>query len=146
MEKLVDIVHFLHLDINKAFGSADSRDPFIQTIGNRQRLGPAGLSLHYANIVLQMDTLVARSASMPANTRDALYQSLPPNIKLTLRFDPTVNTGPARTAGLPQLLPVFRKVLLECIQLHHHNNKLTTFFCRDVSSTGYRPGTTIGYK
>lgn len=35
MEKLVDIVHFLHLDINKAFGSADSRNPFIQTIGNR---------------------------------------------------------------------------------------------------------------
>ncbi|CAL5214644.1 unnamed protein product [Lathyrus oleraceus] len=85
MEKLVDIVHFLHLEINKAFGSADSRKPFIQTIGNRQRLGPAGLSLHYANIVLQMDTLVARSASMPANTRDTLYQSLPPNIKLTLR-------------------------------------------------------------
>ncbi|CAI8619223.1 unnamed protein product [Vicia faba] len=85
MEKLVDIVHFLHLEINKAFGSADNHKPFIQTISNRQRLGPAGLSLHYANIVLQMDTLVARSASMPANTRDTLYQSLPPNIKLTLR-------------------------------------------------------------
>ncbi|KAG5014376.1 hypothetical protein JHK85_020512 [Glycine max] len=28
---------------------------------------------------------VARSSSMPANTRDALYQSLPPNIKLALR-------------------------------------------------------------
>lgn len=85
MEKLVDIVHFLHLEINKAFGSADGRKPFIRTISNRQRLGPAGLSLHYANIVLQMDTLVARSSSMPANTRDTLYQSLPPNIKLTLR-------------------------------------------------------------
>ncbi|MCH88908.1 hypothetical protein A2U01_0009801, partial [Trifolium medium] len=85
MEKLVDIVHFLHLEINKAFGSEDGRKPFIQSKSNRQRLGPAGLSLHYANIVLQMDTLVARSGSMPANTRDTLYQSLPPNIKLTLR-------------------------------------------------------------
>ncbi|KAI5396824.1 hypothetical protein KIW84_062883 [Lathyrus oleraceus] len=101
MEKLVDIVHFLHLDINKAFGSADSRNPFIQTIGNRQRLGPAGLSLHYANIVLQMDTLVARSASMPANTRDALYQSLPPNIKLTLRSSKDCWSS-AIAAGLPQ--------------------------------------------
>ncbi|KAK2384937.1 hypothetical protein P8452_39742 [Trifolium repens] len=85
MEKLVDIVHFLHLEINKSFGSEDGRNPFIHSKSNRQRLGPAGLSLHYANIVLQMDTLVARSGSMPANTRDTLYQSLPPNIKLTLR-------------------------------------------------------------
>ncbi|KAJ1387778.1 hypothetical protein SESBI_39677 [Sesbania bispinosa] len=85
MEKLVDIVHFLHLEINNAFGSADARKPLIQTSSNRQRLGPAGLALHYANIVLQIDTLVARSSSMPANTRDTLYQSLPPNIKSTLR-------------------------------------------------------------
>ncbi|CAJ2676768.1 unnamed protein product [Trifolium pratense] len=58
MEKLVDIVHFLHLEINKAFGSDDGCKPFIQSKSNRQRLGPAGLSLHYANIVLQMDTLL----------------------------------------------------------------------------------------
>ncbi|KAH1048911.1 hypothetical protein GLYMA_08G004300v4 [Glycine max] len=85
MEKLVEIVHFLHLEINNAFGTADDHKPLIRTISNRQKLGPAGLALHYANIVLQIDTLVARSSSMPANTRDALYQSLPPNIKLALR-------------------------------------------------------------
>ncbi|RDX69626.1 hypothetical protein CR513_51237, partial [Mucuna pruriens] len=84
MEKLVDIVHFLHLEISNAFGNADGHKPLIGYMSNRQRLGPAGLALHYANIVLQIDTLVARS-SMPANTKDALYQSLPPNIKLTLR-------------------------------------------------------------
>ncbi|BAT73210.1 hypothetical protein LR48_Vigan01g008800 [Vigna angularis] len=85
MEKLVEMVHFLHLEINSVFGTADDHKPLIQTISNRQRLGPAGLALHYANIVLQIDTLVARSSSMPANTRDALYQSLPPNIKLSFR-------------------------------------------------------------
>ncbi|KAL1364633.1 hypothetical protein HN51_012779 [Arachis hypogaea] len=85
MEKLVDIVSFLHLEIDNIFGSPDVRKPLIGTMSNRQRLGPAGLSLHYANIVLQIDTLVARSSSMPANTRDSLYQSLPPNIKSALR-------------------------------------------------------------
>ncbi|KAL3021179.1 hypothetical protein AAZX31_05G183500 [Glycine max] len=85
MEKLVEIVHFLHLEINNAFGTEDDHKPLIQTISSRQKLGPAGLALHYANIVLQIDTLVARSSSMPANTRDALYQSLPPNIKSALR-------------------------------------------------------------
>ncbi|KAL2342870.1 hypothetical protein Fmac_004155 [Flemingia macrophylla] len=85
MEKLVEIVQFLHLEINNNFGTADDQKPLIRTISNRQKLGPAGLALHYANIVLQIDTLVARSSSMPSNTRDALYQSLPPNIKLALR-------------------------------------------------------------
>ncbi|KAG5067152.1 hypothetical protein JHK86_010883 [Glycine max] len=83
MEKLVDIVHFLYLEISNAFGNADDPKPFIGRMSNRQTLGPAGLALHYANIVLQIDTLVARS-SIPANTKDALYQSLPPNIKLAL--------------------------------------------------------------
>ncbi|KAF7840173.1 DUF668 family protein [Senna tora] len=83
MEKLVEIVQFMYLEINNAFGSADGNKPAIGS--SRQRLGPAGLSLHYANIVLQIDTLVARSSLMPANTRDGLYQSLPPNIKLALR-------------------------------------------------------------
>ncbi|XP_020227406.1 uncharacterized protein LOC109808704 [Cajanus cajan] len=85
MEKLVEIVQFLHLEINNAFGTADDHKPLIRTVSSRQKLGPAGLALHYANIVLQIDTLVARSSSMPSNTRDTLYQSLPPNIKLALR-------------------------------------------------------------
>ncbi|KAK4256846.1 hypothetical protein QN277_006516 [Acacia crassicarpa] len=85
MEKLVDIVQFLHLEMNNNFVSEDRQKPVIGYSSSRQRLGPAGLALHYANIVLQIDTLVARSSSMPANTRDSLYQGLPPNIKLALR-------------------------------------------------------------
>ncbi|XP_027903866.1 uncharacterized protein LOC114163761 [Vigna unguiculata] len=84
MEKLVDIVHFLLLEISNVFRNIDSHKPLTGHTSNRQRLGPAGLALHYANIVLQIDTIVARS-SVPANTKDSLYQSLPPNIKLALR-------------------------------------------------------------
>ncbi|KAF5745052.1 hypothetical protein HS088_TW07G00633 [Tripterygium wilfordii] len=85
MEKLVDIVHYILLEIHNTFGSADSSTPVKESVSHRQRLGPAGLALHYANIVMQIDTLVARSSNMPSNTRDALYQSLPPNIISALR-------------------------------------------------------------
>ncbi|XP_062207620.1 protein PSK SIMULATOR 1-like isoform X2 [Phragmites australis] len=84
MEKLVDIVQFLHLEIHNAFGRSDNEESQEPT-KRRNRLGPAGLALHYANIITQIDTLVSRSSSIPPNTRDALYQSLPPTIKSSLR-------------------------------------------------------------
>ncbi|XP_038695606.1 protein PSK SIMULATOR 1-like isoform X2 [Tripterygium wilfordii] len=85
MEKLVDIVHFLHLGIHEAFGNADCDMPAKVSPSNHKKLGSACLALHYANIISQIDTLVSRSSSVPPNTRDALYQGLPPNIKLALR-------------------------------------------------------------
>ncbi|XP_068482731.1 protein PSK SIMULATOR 1-like isoform X2 [Phaseolus vulgaris] len=85
MEKLVDIVLFLHLEIINVFGNTDDHEPSIGHMSNCQRLGPAGLALHYANIVRQIDTLVTKSTMSAANTKDSLYQSLPPNIKLALR-------------------------------------------------------------
>ncbi|KAJ9177069.1 hypothetical protein P3X46_012322 [Hevea brasiliensis] len=85
MGKLVDIVHFLLLEIHNIFGSEDANGPIKVSKNNHQRLGPAGLSLHYANIIMQIDTLVARSSSMPPNTRDSLYLNLPPSIKSALR-------------------------------------------------------------
>ncbi|XVF63252.1 hypothetical protein PTKIN_Ptkin09bG0072800 [Pterospermum kingtungense] len=85
MEKLVDIVHFLHLEIHEAFGSADGDKPVKGSFSNHKKLGSAGLALHYANIITQIDTLVSRSSSVPPNTRDSLYQGLPPTIKSSLR-------------------------------------------------------------
>ncbi|XP_054781126.1 protein PSK SIMULATOR 1-like isoform X2 [Prosopis cineraria] len=85
MEKLVDIVHFLHLEIHEAFGSADSFSEGKDSLGSHKKLGSAGLALHYANIITQIDTLVSRSSSVPPNTRDALYQGLPPSVKSALR-------------------------------------------------------------
>ncbi|KAJ3687904.1 hypothetical protein LUZ61_017068 [Rhynchospora tenuis] len=86
MEKFVDVVHFLHLEIHDAFGSADMLDQAeVYGTNRRTRLGPAGLALHYANIICQIDTLVSRSSSVPPSTRDALYQGLPPGIKSALR-------------------------------------------------------------
>ncbi|KAJ0969518.1 hypothetical protein J5N97_022395 [Dioscorea zingiberensis] len=85
MEKLVDIVHFLHLEIRDAFGIADGDKPVKGSFNTHQRLGSAGLALHYANIITQIDTLVSRSSSVPPNSRDTLYQCLPPSIKGALR-------------------------------------------------------------
>ncbi|KAL6010684.1 hypothetical protein ACLOJK_001122 [Asimina triloba] len=57
MEKLVDIVHFLHIEIHDAFGSAGGDVTVKVSLNNRQTLGSAGLALHYANIISQIDTL-----------------------------------------------------------------------------------------
>ncbi|KAJ0233878.1 Protein PSK SIMULATOR 3 [Hirschfeldia incana] len=85
MEKLVDIVHFLLLEIHNIFGGADDQQGKKGATDHDRRLGPAGLALHYANIIMQIDTLVARASSITSNARDSLYQSLPPGIKLALR-------------------------------------------------------------
>ncbi|KAI5067523.1 hypothetical protein GOP47_0018051 [Adiantum capillus-veneris] len=88
MEKLVDIVYYLHHEIQNAFHDAGERAQALQGIssgGCVKRLGPAGLSLHYANLINQIDSLVSRPSSIPPNTRDNLYQGLPPSIKLSLR-------------------------------------------------------------
>ncbi|KAG6526097.1 hypothetical protein ZIOFF_016074 [Zingiber officinale] len=57
--KLVDIVHFIHLKINDAFGNSDTSKPAEPSTKFQRRLGPAGLALHYANIITQIDTLLS---------------------------------------------------------------------------------------
>ncbi|TYI78577.1 hypothetical protein E1A91_D06G222400v1 [Gossypium mustelinum] len=58
MEKLVDIVHYLILEIHCAFGSNEYQKSPEGSESGHQRLGPAGLALHYANIIMQVDILV----------------------------------------------------------------------------------------
>ncbi|PKA47969.1 hypothetical protein AXF42_Ash016316 [Apostasia shenzhenica] len=58
MEKLLNVLHFLHLEINDAFGTADGDKPIIGSMNSHQRLGSAGLALHYANIITQIDTML----------------------------------------------------------------------------------------
>ncbi|KAL2504702.1 Protein of unknown function (DUF668) [Abeliophyllum distichum] len=85
MEKLVDIVLFLNQEINYIFGSPVGETAEKGSTNNKPRLGPAGLALHYANIILQIDSIVARPSSIPPNARDILYQSLPPSLKSSLK-------------------------------------------------------------
>lgn len=86
VEKLVDIVTFIHQQITEAFqdngeavqvGKVQSKQP--------ERLGPAGLALHYANIINQIDNIASRPMSLPPNVRDTLYQGLPNSVKSSLR-------------------------------------------------------------
>lgn len=89
VEKLVDLVYFLHQEIQENFKDSDLESEKIlskkNAQGSPQRLGPAGLALHYANIVNQIDSLVSRPSSVPPNTRDTLYRGLPLSIKSALR-------------------------------------------------------------
>ncbi|KAF6984844.1 hypothetical protein CFC21_002792 [Triticum aestivum] len=100
IEKLVDIVHFLDLEIYDAFGHAESEEP-QEPVKRHNRLGPAGLALHYANIISQIDTLVSRSSSISSNTRDNLYQGLPPTVKSALR--PKLQSFEIKEEGTPRL-------------------------------------------
>eukprot|EP00252_Welwitschia_mirabilis_P007888 TRINITY_DN19592_c0_g1_i2.p1 TRINITY_DN19592_c0_g1~~TRINITY_DN19592_c0_g1_i2.p1 ORF type:complete len:673 (-),score=140.39 TRINITY_DN19592_c0_g1_i2:28-2046(-) len=85
MEDLVDIVHYLHQQILEAFGKYVESGRRHDSDGSPQRLGKAGLALHYANIINQIDRMVSRPTSVPANTRDNLYQGLPAAVKSALR-------------------------------------------------------------
>ncbi|KAK8648916.1 hypothetical protein V6N13_129658 [Hibiscus sabdariffa] len=81
VEKFVDIVTYMHQAISEAFGASVSKE----TTENPRELGVAGLALHYANLINQIDNIAARPASLPPNVRDTLYHGLPPTVKKGLR-------------------------------------------------------------
>ncbi|XP_073035676.1 protein PSK SIMULATOR 2-like isoform X2 [Primulina eburnea] len=86
LEKLVDIVTFIHQDISDSFGDnglvAAAK---LSSNKNPERLGVAGLALHYANIITQIDNIASRPTSLPANVRDTLYNGLPPTVRTAIR-------------------------------------------------------------
>ncbi|KAA3488939.1 DUF668 family protein [Gossypium australe] len=83
VEKFVDIVTYMHQAISEAFGEPASVTK--ETTENPQSLGVAGLALHYANVIHQIDNIAARPAYLPPNIRDTLYRGLAPSVKTSLR-------------------------------------------------------------
>ncbi|XP_024996207.1 uncharacterized protein LOC112529249 isoform X2 [Cynara cardunculus var. scolymus] len=87
VEKLVDVVTFIHQAIAEAFeenatsSTMNGKDPNKK----RERLGVAGLALHYANLITQMDNIASRPTSLPPNMRDTLYNGLPASVRAGLR-------------------------------------------------------------
>lgn len=99
VEKLVEVVHYLHVEIDNAFGPSGyfhtaqishAEEPvklyFLLTLSlgafvdggvvvnaeptvSCQRLGPAGLALHYANIIIQIYSIVSFSLFIRSQAR-----------------------------------------------------------------------------
>ncbi|KAK3428027.1 hypothetical protein EUGRSUZ_F04140 [Eucalyptus grandis] len=86
VEKLVDIILCIQMEVLKAFGSADCERAAGGSASNGSKLGSSGLALHYASIITQIDTIVAHSGSVTPTMTNELYQSLPPDIKSAARF------------------------------------------------------------
>ncbi|KAL2319089.1 hypothetical protein Fmac_032965 [Flemingia macrophylla] len=82
VEKLVDIVTHIDQAILEFLGNhgASTAKHCISS----ERLGEAGLALHYANIINQINMIASRPTILPPNMRDTLYHGLPNNIKNAL--------------------------------------------------------------
>ncbi|XP_048332040.1 protein PSK SIMULATOR 2 [Ziziphus jujuba] len=85
VEKLVDVITYIHQAILEAFGNNGKMLVTVEHKKDTQRLGVAGLALHYANVINQIDNIASRPTSLPPNIRDTLYQGLPNSVKLALR-------------------------------------------------------------
>ncbi|KAF5174945.1 putative elongation factor G, partial [Thalictrum thalictroides] len=57
MEKLVDVVVFIHQEITESFDKNGTTSVDNDTKQSVQRLGVCGLALHYANIINQIDNI-----------------------------------------------------------------------------------------
>ncbi|CAN6882239.1 BnaC05g23750D [Brassica napus] len=83
IEKLVDVVCYIRQSIVEVFGNNGLKAN--EGKQGRERLGEAGLSLHYANLIQQIDSIASRPSSLPSNVRDTLYNALPVYVKTALR-------------------------------------------------------------
>ncbi|CAJ1972562.1 unnamed protein product [Sphenostylis stenocarpa] len=82
VEKLVDIVTHMDQTILEFLGNHGATS--IEYCKGSERLGEAGLALHYANIINQINMIASRPTVLPPNMRDTLYHGLPNNIKSAL--------------------------------------------------------------
>ncbi|KAL2346240.1 hypothetical protein Fmac_000240 [Flemingia macrophylla] len=84
VEKLVDIVACIHQAIYEFLGNHGIAATKYSE--GPERLGEAGLALHYANIINQINIIASRPTALPPNTRDTLYHALPNNIKTAFPY------------------------------------------------------------
>ncbi|XP_044459915.1 protein PSK SIMULATOR 1 isoform X3 [Triticum aestivum] len=68
VEKLVDIVFFLDIQIRDAFGEAVPVGTDFMEQGQNKRLGSCGLPLHYANIINQTENIASHQYNAFAST------------------------------------------------------------------------------
>ncbi|KAJ9186443.1 hypothetical protein P3X46_002015 [Hevea brasiliensis] len=122
MEKLLDIVTYLHQAILDAFGNNGVRPASKEPEKNPERLGPAGLALHYANVINQIDTITSRPTSLPPNTRDNLYHGLPISIKTALRSQLQM-VDPKEEFTVAQVKAEMEKTLEWLVPLAANTNK-----------------------
>ncbi|KAJ0966978.1 hypothetical protein J5N97_023895 [Dioscorea zingiberensis] len=123
VEKFVDIVIFVHKEIGEVFGNNGTN---LDDTGPNHggRLGASGLALHYANVINQIDSIVCRPFSLPANMRETLYRGLPADVKTALRsrlhpFDAKEkNTGVQIKAELQKTLKWIVPMAENTIRMH----------------------------
>ncbi|KAK4390800.1 protein PSK SIMULATOR 2 [Sesamum angolense] len=109
VEKLVDIVTFIHQEISDVFGDNGLQPPRKVSTYKPERLGVAGLALHYANIITQIDNVASRPTSLPPSLRDTLYNGLPPAVKAALRS--RLQTDAKEDLTVPQIKAEMEKSL-----------------------------------
>ncbi|MED6184402.1 hypothetical protein PIB30_047149 [Stylosanthes scabra] len=83
VEKLVDIVTYMHQSISTLLGNYGN--DVVNFTSASERLGEAGLALHYANIINHINMIASRPSTLAPNMRDTLYHGLPKNIKSALQ-------------------------------------------------------------
>ncbi|KAH7669033.1 hypothetical protein IHE45_11G050100 [Dioscorea alata] len=138
VEKLVEIVIFVHKEIEEVFGT----NSVTAAPNHTGRLGTSGLALHYANVINQIDSIVCRPFSLPANMRETLYRGLPADVKIALRsrlhpFDANEkNTGAQIKAELQKTLKWIVPIADNTVRIHQGfgwvgewaNIRLVSFF------------------
>ncbi|KAL5225745.1 hypothetical protein ABZP36_012384 [Zizania latifolia] len=109
VEKLVDIVIFLHKQIRDSFNEV--RTDFNSEQAQNKRLGSCSLALHYANIINQIENIVSKPLYLPPSARDNLYHGLPVTVRSALRSRlRSFNTQEERTVA--QIKAEMQKTLL----------------------------------
>ncbi|VFQ81933.1 unnamed protein product [Cuscuta campestris] len=112
VEKLVDIVASLHHKFINAFGDSGLTYACNKNSKGVERLGPTGLSLHYANLITKIDNLASCPTSLPPNTRDALYKGLPSTVKASLRSQLQSQADTKEELTVPQIRAEMEKILI----------------------------------